>query len=492
MSAVHESVERSRRGRGQLFLFLLFLASLPLANPWVRGDGVGYYAYARALLIDHNLNFERDYLAANPSFRNPRVTESGEVQQSFYTRTGHLENHFSVGPAILWGPFLIAAHGGVLLSRALGATVGADGFSAPYRIAMAIGTAFYGFLGLWLAFRVARQHVRERWALLAALGVWWATSLPVYMYFNPSWSHAHSAFACALFLWYWHETRGLRTAVEWLLLGLIAGLMINVYYLNAVLLVVPGVEALDDHWKVLRDAKSSGLSLAQLVARHALFVVAMLVALLPTWVTRQIIYGSPFVSGYVSIRDWNWRAPELWNVLFASNHGLLSWTPILFLAWIGLFLFWRREPRIGGPMLLGALAFYYVVAAYPDWDGLSSFGNRFFVSLTPVFVIGLAVALEGFARFFARERAALVLASMALALFALWNLGFIFQWGTHLVPARGPISWREMARNQLEVVPREMASNLRAYLFRRKALMQKIDQKDVEQLRKQTNPEPNR
>jgi hypothetical protein len=29
-------------------LFLLFLLTLQLMNPWVRGDGVGYYAYARA------------------------------------------------------------------------------------------------------------------------------------------------------------------------------------------------------------------------------------------------------------------------------------------------------------------------------------------------------------------------------------------------------------------------------------------------------------
>lgn len=472
-----------RLARREIFLLLLFLLSLPLVNPWVRGDGVGYYGYARALLIDHSLRFEKDYLAANPTFRNPRVTESGEIQPSFYTRTGRLENHFSVGPAILWSPFLIAAHGGVLLARALGSTVAADGFSAPYRVAMALGTAFYGFLGLWLAFRVARQHAGERWALLAAFGMWWATSLPVYMYFNPSWSHAHSAFACALFLWYWHRTRGLRTTAEWLLLGLIAGLMINVYYLNAVLLVVPGIEALGDHWGVQRGAASSSMSLAQVLARHALFVAAMIVALLPTWVTRHILYGSPFASGYVSLRDWNWRSPEFWNVLFASNHGLVSWTPIIFFAWIGVFLFWRREPRVGGPMLFGTLVFYYAVAAYPDWHGLSSFGNRFFISLTPIFVIGLAVALERFAALFARERAAVVSAGVALILFIVWNLGFIFQWGAHLVPVRGPISWSEMARNQFEAVPREVASNLRAYLFRREALMQEIEQKDIEQLK---------
>src|SRR2546426_4897468 len=33
-------------------LLVVFLLSLPLCNPWLRGDGIGYYAYARALLID--------------------------------------------------------------------------------------------------------------------------------------------------------------------------------------------------------------------------------------------------------------------------------------------------------------------------------------------------------------------------------------------------------------------------------------------------------
>ena len=56
----------SRRIRNSsLFLFLL---TLPLSNPWVRGDGVGYYAYLRSALIDHDLRFENDYLAANQSF----------------------------------------------------------------------------------------------------------------------------------------------------------------------------------------------------------------------------------------------------------------------------------------------------------------------------------------------------------------------------------------------------------------------------------------
>src|SRR5229473_1538415 len=120
----------SRRShKSERLLLLLWIFSLPFLNPWVRGDGVGYYAFARAPLIQHNLDFTEDYRHANESFRGPRFDESGQLRSIFRTPTDHLENHFTVGPAILWTPFLLLAHIGVLFARALGSSVTADGFS---------------------------------------------------------------------------------------------------------------------------------------------------------------------------------------------------------------------------------------------------------------------------------------------------------------------------------------------------------------------------
>src|SRR5260370_3084869 len=219
--------------KSERLLLLLFLFSLPFLNPWVRGDGVGYYAFARAPLIEHNLDFTKDYQHANESFRGPRLDENNQPRSGFRTPTGLLDNHFTVGPAILWMPFLLLAHLGVLLARALGSSVAADGFSAPYCITMAFATAFYAFLGLLLSFRLTRQYVEERWALLATLSIWWASSLPVSMSFNPSCSHAHSAFGVALFLWYCHQTRSSRSLPQWLILAPIPGLILNLYYATA-------------------------------------------------------------------------------------------------------------------------------------------------------------------------------------------------------------------------------------------------------------------
>src|SRR5579871_1836541 len=482
----HATEETPHSRNTYQWLLGLFFVSLVLMNPWVRGDGVGYYAFARAVLIQHNLDFTADYNSANASFREARLDENGNPKPLFRTATNHLENHFTVGPAILWAPFLIVAHAGVLIARALGSSVAADGFSAPYRFAMALGTAVYGFLGLLLAMQIASKYVGQRWAFLATVAIWWASSLPVYMYFNPSWSHAHSAFAAALFLWYWDATRETRSATQWIVLAAIAGLMLDVYYPNAMLLVVLVVEGLPQYVGASRSKQSHNgkgqPSFVQLVTNHAVFVAVMIACMLPTFISRYVIYGNPFESGYFSLRDWAWRSPYFLAVLFSSEHGLLVWTPVIALACIGVLLFAMREPRVGGALLAALLAFYFFIACYPDWSGISSYGNRFFVSLTPIFVIGLSVFLKRISETFTSQRSAIATLGTAVALLVVWNLAFIFQWGTHLVPARGPIVWSEMIHNQFAVVPREIATKAQGYLFHRSNLMQQIEERDIEQM----------
>jgi hypothetical protein len=478
---------QAQQRRFERILLLIFLLTLPLLNPWVRGDGVGYYAYARAPLIEHNLDFTHDYQSANDSFREVRCDENGQPRAEFRTRTGHLDNHFTVGPAILWSPFLLAAHGGVLLARALGSKIPADGFSAPYRYAMAFATCLYGFLGLLLSYRLARKYVAPLWSFVATLAIWWASSLPVYMYFNPSWSHAHSAFIVALFLLYWDVTRERRSLPQWLLLGVIVGLMLDVYYANLMVVSTLGIEAVGQYAEILGSWRAASPSFLKLLTRHILFGAVAIVMMIPTFVSRWIVYGGPFETGYLSIRDFLWRSPVFLSVLFSHNHGLLSWTPLLGPAILGLLLFAFRLPKGGVPFFTAMVAFYLFISFYPDWAGISSYGNRFFISLTPLFILGLAYLLERIAVRFKQPRIALALSSGVLAGLVLWNLGLIYQWGTHLVPARGPISFRQATYNQFYVVPGQLTSRLRSYFFRRGDLMRQIEQRDIEQIKKDSS-----
>jgi hypothetical protein len=474
-----------RRVSFKRVLLLLFLLSLPLINPIVHGDGVGYYAYARAPLIQHSLHFEEDWRHANLNFSQSRTRPDGQVLPEEYTETGYVSNLFTIGPAILWFPFLLVAHLLVLFLNFLGMSIAANGFSLPYLIAMALGTATYGFLGLLLSFSLARKYFGEQWAFLAALGIWWGSSLPVYMYFNPAWSHAHSAFAVALFLWYWDRTRPARTTSQWLILGLISGLMVDIYFPNGVFLLLPLIESLVGYAAYL---KSQPQEARKLFLQNLFFVVTICFAFLPTVITRRIIFGGYFRFGAYSQLSWDWSAPHWLSLLVSSNHGLFSWTPVLALALIGLFFTPRPARVLALYFALAAAVFYYLISSYPFWHGMSSFGNRFFISLTPIYVFGLAALLLRFAELLSRPRLALLLSTGILGCFVLWNLGMIYQWGAHLVSVRGPISFREVTYNQFYVVPRQLSAHLRSYLFNRNALMHQIEQRDIEQLKNSAEP----
>ena len=83
----------------------------------------------------------------------------------------------------------------------------------------------------------------------------------------------------------------------------------------------------------------------------------------------------------------------------------------------------------------------------------------------------------------------MALSGAAISLFVIWNFAFIFQWGTHLVPARGEISWPEMVHNQFAVVPLRMKHHLETYFLHRSEMMRQIEQEDIEQQRSQSDRE---
>ncbi|MGA8221483.1 MAG: hypothetical protein WB780_07485 [Candidatus Acidiferrales bacterium] len=383
-----------------------------------------------------------------------RNKEGRIVAVTHYTKTGHVENYFPVGPALLWAPFLMVTHLAVLAVHHIDSSVVVDGYSRPYLMTMALATALYGFLGLWISFRLARSYFEERWALWATIAIWLASPLLAYMYVDPAWPHAHSAFTVALFFWYWDRTRGTRTGTQWLVLGLISGLMLDVYFASGVFLMVVLLECMRAYWHAWRERERASVAVTTWSLHRSQFIYAAgaLIAFLPTLAARQVIFGNPLGLGNYSNMAWNWTSPAFWGVLFSSSHGALLWTPVLIPAVIGLILFMRREPWTGGIWLSAALAYYYLIAVLPWWDGSISFGSRYFISLTPLFVLGLAGAFSGFAKWIGNAQAGVQRVAFLTVLLAIWNIGLLFQWGTGMIAKLDD----NVVYNQFRVVPGEM------------------------------------
>ncbi|MGH9717002.1 MAG: hypothetical protein ACRD4R_09800 [Candidatus Acidiferrales bacterium] len=437
----------------------MFILTLPFVTPRIDWDGTGYYGYLRSVMFDHNLQFKGDW-ASNGKASAVPLGKVGLPHGIPITKTGHLANYLAVGPAMLWAPFVIATRAVMIVLHGSSASAPADGHGPPYVRAVCYASALYAFLGLWISFKFARSLVEEKWALLATIAIWFASPLPLYMYSDPSWAHADCVFVVALFLWYWKRTRDSATEThrQWAIWGLISGLMCDVYFPNGVFLLLPALELFLD----LRKGEDRIGAFKTTLLRGFAFAGAFVIAFLPTMIVRQIIFGSPFSTGAYGSQPWNWTSPKFLSVLFSPSHGAFTTTPLLIIAVAGLFLLWRRQPSIGGRLVLLTVGFWTLIAVYPWWNGLVSFGSRFFVSLTPIFVIGLAVAFERFTAVWKDSRPAMRRAVAISALLIIWNLGLICQLDHGLFMQIGPVDWQNALYNEFRTVPGIVVSEVAA------------------------------
>lgn len=439
-----------------------------LVNPYVRGDGNGYYAWLVSPVVDGDLDFTNQFRRADPLFQSLIFGDDGHVRPEVTTPTGRVANQWSVGPAVLWAPWFLVAHLGVLGARLLGAPLTADGYSWPYLWSVSIGTVCYGMLALWLSMRTATALGYGRAAGLAAIGIGLASSLPVYQVFLPFHVHALAACAVAAFTTWGvtrHETARLGHWVVW---GALAGLMVQVYQLNAVFVIA----AL---W-----VWAAALGRAGVVAslRHGLaFAAAAVMVGLPQLIGKAVVYGTPLTTGYQD--SFAWAEPRLWQTALSANHGWVVWTPIVAVALVGLARVWKAHGAMR-PWMVSAAVFYLVVASYQNWHGQSSFGNRFFVSQSVLLVVGLAACLD-----WCRLRGvrAWRLAGAGVAVLVAWNAGFAFQWGTNIIPNRGAVSFREVAVNQVTIVPARVSRFLGRYMTDRRSVQDDVERDDVPERR---------
>jgi hypothetical protein len=436
---------------------LALLASILIVNTHVRGDGNGYYAWLASPVVDHDLDFRNQYRHADPLFRNYHIDANGQAQPDLLTVTGHVGDQWAIGPAVLWAPWFLAAHAVVTI----GGIDPEDGYAPIYRRAVATGSVVYAFLAVMLGVRAARRFgLSERAARAAAVVIWGASALVMYVYMLPFHVHTSAAFTAALFLWFWISRNGPMRRSEWAVWGMCYGLMGMTYHVNLVFGLV-ALHAARAAWP------SRG---ARLIGDAAVFAGVAAGVALPQWIGKAIIYGSPFATGY---RDrFVWWAPRLWDTLFSSNHGAILWTPVILVGLAGLAML-RRDARILW-MSAAMFLFYVTIASYQNWHGLSSFGNRFFISLTLPLIVGVAAVFESAMRLGRRAAAA---AWTVAVLLIVWNAGLAFQWVSKMIPNRGPVNMNLVIVQQTQI-PRYVLSYGYRYFTDRDNLIAEIERRD--------------
>lgn len=464
---------RSRVRRDSILLGLVFLISLPAVTTRVySSDEIQYFAYLRSLWFDRDLSFENEY----QYFYDHGIAQSQGFHETFLerrTEAGRRVNFGTIGCAMLWSPFYAI---GDLAARAGGAPT--DGFSRPYIAAVAYGSAIYGFLAIVVS--VACAEALGLRATGAALAIWLGTPILFYMYVAPPFSHACSAFAVALFVWTWLRVRRSWSVGGAIALGAAGALMAMVREQDVFFLAGPAVDLV---WEL------RGPRVWQRLAAAISGTAAFAVAFLPQAISYLRLNGHLGPSRLVT-RKMSWHAPHALQVLFSPEHGFFVWTPLALIAIAGLIGLAVLPPKGGSYgfrsvpglesvpvasgfsrklavcMLLMIALQVYVGGSVESWTVAGAFGQRRFVALTSLLIIGLAAwftRLPG-------PRKSIVAIAAALAVY--WNLALIAEFATGLMD-RQRLEPVKNAYDAFVTLPRQAPSLAYRYLFDRGSFYQK-------------------
>jgi hypothetical protein len=412
----------SDRFRHILFaIFFLALAAMFIQPQRLASDGIFYFAPLHSLAVDGDLDFENEYrvLGAEEGYFHP-------------TETGRLPNNFSIGPAILWAPFYLIVHSAGLLGL-----FRPTGFGYPYFTAVATATAIGGFLGVLWFYRLAREFYDDHIAFAATVILWLGSFHIWYMVFEPAMSHALAMASVTGFLLVCR--RGLEGWRAFALAGVAAGLVVLIRWQNVVFLPVGLALSWSKKGRPRWEELAVGAAAAGLV-------------FLPQMVYWKLIYGQ-FILVPQGGSYMQWGSPQFEAVLFSSRHGLLSWSPILWIGAIGFIGVIRRAPVLGWSLLGAFLACLYVNASVFDWWAGASFGARRFDGALPAFGLGLAAALAWSLPWIRNHPLAVSL--VVTGPFLVWNFLLMGLHSTGSIPYDGPVSFRQAGADGLEMVYRK-------------------------------------
>ena len=464
--------------------------SLPaVTSRLYASDEVQYFSYLRSLYFDRDVSFENEYrYFYEHGFAAAGFHETFLVNE---TDIGRRVNYGTIGSALLWSPFYVVAD---IWTRLTGSAV-ADGFSRPYVRAVAWGSAFYGFVAVLLSLRACRTLFGRSGSLVAASAVWIGTPLIFYMYVAPSFAHATSAFTVALFVNVWLHVRRTWSIPGTFTLGLCAGLLGLVREQDIFVALGPAIDF------VLSAFKDRGPAARARLVSAAVGVLGTFLALTPQLLAYKSLNGYFGPASHVS-RKMYWHAPHAAGVLASPEHGLIIWTPLVVFAIAGVIALAlgrvgqlpstvlgpgklpptttgaaagsTTDPvgagfsrpalrRIGLCLAIMVASQIYVAGSVASWTVAGAFGQRRFVGLTIVFVIGLAALWR------IVNRKAL---GVLVAFCVYWNIALMAQFATRLMD-RQRLEPARNAYHAFVTLPLELPSLTYRYLTDRESFYQR-------------------
>lgn len=354
------------------------------------GDGYYIYMFARSMAFDFDIELTNDYqLCGDP----------WAVGKDF--GTGHPANPWYIGPAVLWAPVLfVLKHVVPLAADAPVTHVNACRGPIPFWLGL-LGPVFVVwtvYLGQRIASRFVGRNVALTAVVIGAFGSLLSIFGPLWWNYSHVWAAATLTLAC---LYYVKITEHPERTGNWVGMGLALGFAALCRPHHMVWLLAPFAMTCIDGYAAIRRREVPYL--------QALRGLACLFAFgLVSWIrfaSYDYMYGSPWPPMLRSVYLQPAHAhPFL--VLFSARSGLMTYTPMMWLAVFGFFLWLRlpRRARTTWPLAAAFLIDFWICSSPLDWAAGATVGPRLLTSFCGMFVVWIALTLDVLRRWASKSR----------------------------------------------------------------------------------------
>ena len=347
-------------------------------------DCANYYLYLPAAIIYHDLGD----LAFYPAVVEKYSINNGAHDFNLYPQpTGHKVNKYAIGTSVFELPFFLIAHGYCLIAN--DKDYPPDGYSTPYLVMVLVSILFWVVAGLYVLRKFLLVYFSETTTALTLLLVMFATNLYFYTVFNIGMSHPFSFSLFCFLLFHTERMYATGRTRHILYTGIILGMVLITRPTNILVAIIPLLWPYGQSRTFRERLQFFTQRKWALIAGAALFFLVCLI---------QFGYFKYTAGKWIhfSYQDeyFNFPRSEVIKGLFSYRKGWYVYTPIAFIATLGLLPLFRQHRALSLLVLAFIAIDVYVVFSWCIWSYGGSFGARSMIEAMAIMAIPLAACIQ--------------------------------------------------------------------------------------------------
>jgi hypothetical protein len=332
-------------------------------------DGYGYYLYLPALYIYEDTKqfaFAKEHLQ--------KYKYSQNHYQTIATKDGMQSPLYNIGLSFLWTPFFATSH---FFCKHF-TDYPADGMSYPYQWGIFFAALFYMALGFVFIRKYLMIFFEDKIVVMALLVMAFGTNFYYYALHGKEMTHIYLFAGYAMVLYYLQLNVASQSMRHKFIIGFLCGAMVLIRSSELVVCVLVGLYGFKS-WKQFPAQLWLGVQVL------ACIIFVFFIQLL----FYKINQDKWFVDGYQGFH-FNWTKPQIKYCVFGVVKGWWVYSPLIVLAFIGLFLKQSIKAIWYLPILIFVLVNCYLLFCWSDYTYGTTFGCRPVVQSYALLIVPMA------------------------------------------------------------------------------------------------------